>query len=802
MASSSASPPSAASSSSLPATKKSVSTTGIKTELPKTYQFVVDMQDVNRLLEMRQKFYKKESDRKLLKLGIPLISETDDNNLSTDEPSGSSTTNKQIKHRDIEWLYVILPYVKLYNPHCGLCASTKNYGRRLDTAQSYLLRVYFYCQANGCGCPFQCIVTVKDNGKALLCTRSSNGHIVDHTKAKRVMRPNRAVGRAVQQRKREQQKESTEHNNTIDEWNQSVFNDTNDFNNNYHLNNTSTTNTSIMSTSSGDFEETIRASSTKRFVNMCFNLTQLAATLRTEINSNGLLLGAIQTISISPFYVTLHTESSIRYYNSQLTRKHQVKTAGPPLTQFTIPPSSSSQIIIIDNGAFQTTTQALQQCEQSIACMICESVEHDGRKLHYYELMLTNNDDTSLIPITLTYTDGADLSVSNNEVELAFWLKRFLWDHEQLYKSSSPQNYYFPQPSVLLVNSHRDNILNNVCLEFFNQENFKQYLQRTYICLTNRLPQDSLPRVYAKKINNKNDGKIPIQDQLPPQPKTILFVCSTTILYEFRLLAMKHVSTELRQLALWSSLLLLYTNNWNDIKLSWSLICEIFLNWGTNYVSLKSYEQLCDKVAKIENDPDIMSVYNNVYDGMENNNGIKGEQFDEIDNENDGEEDDDKSTTNEIDLSDFQNDHFYTNKMLSSESNIFVSPYETDLKKIFNEKNKSKNALLASFDSLSNTDKIILKKIKGNYKWLHSLLKEYIPTLPLWSNLIHSISNNHKTIRLNKRVQRIMASKDRRLNNIKRIQLAEKVHGRTDLVIERLAKDMVNVVSAADTKNI
>ncbi|CAF0790102.1 unnamed protein product [Didymodactylos carnosus] len=808
VASSSTTSPSVTSSSSLLASKKSGSTTpGIKIELAKTYQFDVDLEDVDRLLEMRQKFYKRESDRKLLKLGIPLISETDDNNLSADQLYGSSTTKTSIKHRDLEWLYVILPYVKLYNPHCGLCASTKNYGRRLDTAQSYLLRVYFYCQANNCGCPFQSIVTVKDNGKALLCTRSSNGHIVDHSKAKRVMRPNRAVGRAVQERKREQQNETTEHNNIIDEWNQSVFNDTSDFNNTYHLTTTTSTvnnNTSLISIE-GDFEETNRTSSTKRFVNMCFDLTQLAATLRTEINQNGLLVGAIQTISMSPFYFTLHTESSIRYYHSQLTRKHQPKTQLPPVTQLTIPPSTSSQIIIIDNGAFHTTTQPSQSCEQSIACMICEVVEHNGKKLHYYELMLTNNDDTSFIPITLTYADGDDSFTPSNEVELSFWLKRFLWDHEQLHKSSLPQNiqdYYFPQPSVLLVNSHRDNVLNNVCLEFFNQENFKEYLQRTYVCLINRLPQDSLPRIYAKKNNNKNDGKILVQEQLPSQPKTILFVSSTTILYEFRLLVMKHVSSELRQLALWSSLLLLHTNNWNDIKLSWSLICEIFLNWGTNYVSLKSYELLCNKVAKIENDPDIMSGYNNVYDTMENSNETKSEQFDEIDNENDEEEEENKNSTNEIDLSDFQNDHFYTNKMFHSGSNIFVSPYETDLRKIFNEKNKSKPALLASFDSLSNTDKIILKKIKGNYKWLHSLLKEYIPTLPLWSNLIHSISNNHKTVRLNKRIQRIMASKDRRLNNIKRIQLAEKVHGKTDLVVERLAKDMVNIVSIADTRNI
>lgn len=139
-------------------------------------------------------------------------------------------------------------------------------------------------------------------------------------------------------------------------------------------------------------------------------------------------------------------------------------------------------------------------------------------------------------------------------------------------------------------------------------------------------------------------------------------------------------------------------------------------------------------------------------------------------------------------------------QMITNETNRYVSPYENDLRRIFNEKNKSKTALISSWDTLSLSDRGVLKKIKGNWKWLHLLLKDYIPSMPLWSNLIHSISNNVKHVGLSKRLSRLMISKDKRINQIKRIQLAERVHRKTDLVISSLAKDLCSQVANADVK--
>ncbi|CAF0981775.1 unnamed protein product [Adineta steineri] len=77
----------------------------------------------------------------------------------------------------------------------------------------------------------------------------------------------------------------------------------------------------------------------------------------------------------------------------------------------------------------------------------------------------------------------------------------------------------------------------------------------------------------------------------------------------------------------------------------------------------------------------------------------------------------------------------------------------------------------------------------------------YMPSIPLWSNLIHSVTNNLKHIRLHKRITQLMVSKDKRIQQIKRIQAAERIHGKTDLIISSLAKDLHTQVANADIRH-
>jgi hypothetical protein len=154
-------------------------------------------------------------------------------------------------------------------------------------------------------------------------------------------------------------------------------------------------------------------------------------------------------------------------------------------------------------------------------------------------------------------------------------------------------------------------------------------------------------------------SKIEYPAQQQSTNRIVLHVSSSVILFDFRTFVNKYVSNELRQLALWSSLLLLYTSTWREVRQNWSLICEIFLNWGTNFVSLKAYEELCAKVAKIENDPEVTHLMDLIYNSSNtiNNNAQQQQQQQEEDNDNDTI---DEPPEGVIDLSDFQNDHFYT----------------------------------------------------------------------------------------------------------------------------------------------
>lgn len=305
---------------------------------------------------MRRIFYKKENERKLSKLGLPILVDNDGrlatNSSTLDDSTNSNTvsssTGKLIRRRDMEWLSIVLPFVKKYNPHCGVCASSKNYGRRLDTANSYLLRSYFYCQ--GRDCPFNCIVTIKENGKALLCSRFSNGNIVDHRNAKRVARPNRSLNKTNLNNNNTNKKNEIRSNNSskrhqkasnpvIQQWNQTFTDDL-----------TANFNTTDLNLTDADFEDTLRISSTKRFINMCCNLVQLTTNLRQDIDPTGILPGALQHVSLNPFHIAVHTENSLRYYHTMLTKKSLDKP--PPIIH--IKPTGTIQ----QNNTISTASQS------------------------------------------------------------------------------------------------------------------------------------------------------------------------------------------------------------------------------------------------------------------------------------------------------------------------------------------------------------------------------------------------------------------------------------------------------------
>ena len=318
---------------------------------------------------MRRVFCQRENERKLFKLGLPILVDNDGRlsaissiiDDSTDSDAVSSSTGKSIRRRDMEWLSIVLPFVKKYNPQCGICASSKNYGRRLDTAKSYLLRSYFYCQ--GRGCPFNCVVTIKENGKGLLCSRFSDGNIVDHRNAKRIARPNRSLHKSHLNGNDNNNNNNANNSNTSSN-NNSEARSNNSTKCHHRISNcilrqwnrpfadelATNFNANDLNSTDVDFEKTLPSSSTKRFVNMCCNLVQLAIDLRREIDPTSLLPGALQHVSLTPFHIMVHTDNSIRYYHSMLTKNSLDKPL--PLTH--IKPAVTTQ----SNNTMNTGSQS------------------------------------------------------------------------------------------------------------------------------------------------------------------------------------------------------------------------------------------------------------------------------------------------------------------------------------------------------------------------------------------------------------------------------------------------------------
>lgn len=251
-------------------------------------QFSLSDDDLQRLMEMRRTFYQKEKQRKLTKLGLPILNENGSSTATSARQADS--TERPIRRRDMEWLAIILPFVKLYNPHCGVCASGKNYGRRLDMSKSYLLRSYFYCQ--GRDCPFNCTLTVKENGKGLISARLPNGNIVDHRNAKRVARPNRSLNKTTNSSEKKSKRTEKSVSPTVQQWNDASIDEF-------------------------DLQTTRKTSST----NFASNLLQLVSTLRDEIDPHGVFPGALQHLSLTPFSLIVHTEKSLRFYQNLLSQK-------------------------------------------------------------------------------------------------------------------------------------------------------------------------------------------------------------------------------------------------------------------------------------------------------------------------------------------------------------------------------------------------------------------------------------------------------------------------------------------------
>ncbi len=63
---------------------------------------------------------------------------------------------------DVQYLYILLPYIKQFNKYCGLCVRNCTFGVTTND-HNQLLRCTLYCAGRPV-CPFSCSVIVANNG--------------------------------------------------------------------------------------------------------------------------------------------------------------------------------------------------------------------------------------------------------------------------------------------------------------------------------------------------------------------------------------------------------------------------------------------------------------------------------------------------------------------------------------------------------------------------------------------------------------------------------------------------------------
>jgi hypothetical protein len=212
---------------------------------------------------------------------------------------------KKESHVDVEYLYILLPYIKKFNKYCGLCVRNCTFGQTTKD-RNQLLRCLLYC----CGkplCTFSCSIVVLNNGE---CCVIVTNETVRHALGVKICRPIREPIRKIFKEKfknggsvyriyqEEMQKRS------IHEKNGSNYDRI------------------------GKSRQTLRKIKSEAACSLLLApdvdnaLSKLFEKFKNEVNVDGKVKGAIQVVSKHPAKVIIFTEASIRLFDQLIHQKN------------------------------------------------------------------------------------------------------------------------------------------------------------------------------------------------------------------------------------------------------------------------------------------------------------------------------------------------------------------------------------------------------------------------------------------------------------------------------------------------
>ncbi|CAF3179937.1 unnamed protein product, partial [Rotaria sp. Silwood2] len=276
----------------------------------------------NELLKMnkfRQEELEKQSNRKMQLMGLAIDSSsfrkkqlkngnmsTTNSDLNGDECYQENNNVKKNSKVNIEYLNLLLPHLKHYNSACALCIRSRYFGKNTSRPNSLLVRCILQC--SGSICKFKCTVHVLNNGDCFLIAINRNiFHLVGERLSRHIRGSQRQAliekfksGASVYRLHAQYDKERTK-------------NERKGFN--------------YDRTGKSKIFKKIKAEAVAASLlspDITLGILRLHDQLVDEINSDGIVKGAIQVVQLRPFCIVAFTEASIRLYDAIVSHPETV----------------------------------------------------------------------------------------------------------------------------------------------------------------------------------------------------------------------------------------------------------------------------------------------------------------------------------------------------------------------------------------------------------------------------------------------------------------------------------------------
>jgi hypothetical protein len=292
--------------------------------------------------------------------------------LYLDLPPNIASKEKQ-SQVDVEYLYIILPYIKKFNKYCGLCVRICTFGATNGPCRQ-LLRCNLHCIGKPI-CPFTCSVIIQNNGTGYLIVTNRT---VRHASGVKICRPIRAPLRSLIK------KQFAQGASVFRIHQDKLQKRTLEEKRGRNYDGIGKTQSILRKIKSENCLESLLAPDAEQ------GLCKLFEKFRSEINPDGKVKGVIQYISKYPSKIIAYSETSIRLYDTLL--KH-------------------NNVIL----SWDATGSIIK--------------ETSTRHLLYYELSISLPgivNENSIVPVTFMISDAHDL------VNVCHWLQLFKHSYLQV----------------------------------------------------------------------------------------------------------------------------------------------------------------------------------------------------------------------------------------------------------------------------------------------------------------------------------------------------------------------------------